>query len=315
MIPGFFSCQSTNLFQDGTAFLFTNHLVPDAHLLPGSPAIGSGPNGSDMGIYGTDDAINSGEPASPTSRTNAQLWVAGLDLGGYKYRLVGTGFTNGWSPEQQTLKYIPAITLAGATATATSPGHGFSSGDGIEVTGADSLCPYYNGVFTIRNVTANTFDYTVAAGTNLLTAEPLTITWPIRNEARTDIWGRILQPIEVTGLSNGTYWVEVVRMNSMNVWQSTNAPTVSKTWTVQTSLAPRITGIAAESGAVRLSFEAQGNQSYSILYRDSFDPAHPWQKLIGADVAAGSAHAVVTVTNAPVLVPTRYYRIVTPAQP
>lgn len=37
---------------DFDSFVITNRLVPDVHLLPGSPAIGTGFNGVDMGIYG-----------------------------------------------------------------------------------------------------------------------------------------------------------------------------------------------------------------------------------------------------------------------
>jgi lamin tail-like protein/Big-like domain-containing protein/CotH protein len=39
-------------------------------------------------------------------------------------------------------------------------------------------------------------------------------------------------PINLTGLGMGTYTVFVVGRNSQGLWQSTNAPTISKTWTV-----------------------------------------------------------------------------------
>ena len=51
-----------------------------------------------------------------------------------------------------------AITLSGTTATVTLAGHGFTDGSLIHISGADQ--PEYNGDFTIRNVTADTFDYT-----------------------------------------------------------------------------------------------------------------------------------------------------------
>lgn len=297
---------------DANAFLFTNHLIPDVHLLPGSPAIGTGVNGSDLGIYVSDDATITGEPSSPTSQTNTTLTVAGLDIGGYKYRLVGPSFTNAWSQELQPWKYVSAITLAGTTATASSTSHGYADGDVIEVVGADSLCPYYNGLFTIRNVKANTFDYTVSPGTNLLTPEPLTITWPIRNEGRTDIWCRRPQKIQLSGLSDGTYRVEAIRKNSMDVWQSADAPTVSKAWTVQTGPgAPHIDSIVPAGGAVMLSFVAQSGLSYSVLASDSLAPA-AWQKVQNID--ARPATMSLTVTNT-MTGPMRFYRLVTPAQP
>ena len=297
---------------DANAFLFTNHLIPDVHLLPGSPAIGTGVNGSDMGIYVSDDATIAGEPASPTSQTSALLTVAGLDIGGYKYRLVGPGFTNAWSQELQSWKYVSRITLAGTTATATTTSHGYANGDVIEVQGADSLCPYYNGLFTIRNVTANTFDYTVAPGTNLLTGEPLTITWPIRNEGRTDIWCRRPQKIQLSGLSDGTYRVEAIRKNSMDVWQSADAPTVSKSWTVQTGpAAPHIDSILPAGGAVTLSFVALAGQSYSVLASDSLAPAS-WQKVENVGPLPDTTRMTVTNTMTG---PVRFYRLVSPAQP
>lgn len=208
---------------DANTFLLTNHFVPDTRVPPFSPAVASGYNGSDMGTFVPGNATLSGAPSSPTASTSAVLTVAGLDICGYQYRLIGPGFTNDWSEEKQSLKSVPQITLSGTTATATVNGHGYANGDVVQILGADALCPYYNGLFPIRNVTANTFDYTVSPGTNVLMNE-----LPPR-----DIWCRKPENILVTGLSNGTYTVQAVRKNAIGVWQSTNQPT-SVTWTVDT---------------------------------------------------------------------------------
>jgi hypothetical protein len=297
---------------DANAFLLSNRLIPDVHLLPGSPALGAGLNGSDMGIYVSDDATITGQPRSPTVQTNVSLPVAGLDIGGYKYRLIGPGFTNAWSQELQQWKYVSAITLAGTTATTSATGHSFVNGDVIEVVGADSLCPYYNGLFTIRNVTANAFDYTVSPGTNLLTSEPLSVVWPIRNEGRTDIWCRKPQRIELTGLTNGTYRLEVVRQNTMGVWQDTNSPAVA-TWTVNLGEPFLLTAPHFGNNAFTFRFSAVAGQSYSVEYSDSLGASTNWLKL--QNIPSVPQNGDYTVTN---IVPPgagRFYRVVTPAQP
>ncbi len=211
----------------------------------------------------------------------------------------------------QAWKYVRSIGLSGTTAPATCVGHGFADGDVVEVKGADSLCPYYNGLFTIRNVTANSFAYTVSPGTNLLTPEPLTIVWPIRNEGRTDIWCRRPQKIELTGLATGVYHVEAIRKSSMAVWQDENAPTLSRPWTVASAVvAPRFESISSSEGNVLLSFMAQARQSYSVLGSDSI--SGPWQKI--QDIAPLPASSPVSVTN-PMSGAGRFFRLVSPAQP
>ncbi len=297
---------------DANAFLFTNRLVPDVHLLPGSPALGTGVNGSDLGFYVSDDATITGQPSSPTAQTNVSLTVAGLDLGGYKYRLIGPGFTNAWSPALQQWKYISAITLTGNTATARSAGHGFSNGDVVEVKGADSLCPYYNGVFVIRNATADTFDQTVNPGTNFITGEPLSIVWPIRNEGRTDIWCRKRQTINLNGLGSGTYRAEVVRQNTMGVWQDTNSPTVA-TWVVNLGEPIQLTNPHFVDNVFTFRFSAIAGRSYSVDYRDALDAGTNWLRLLNIpDVPVSGDYAV---TNFAPPSTTRFYRVVTPAQP
>lgn len=52
------------------------------------------------------------------------------------------------------------ITFVTSTATATVPGHGFSTGDIIEVSGATGAdATYYNGTFVVGATTSTTFDY------------------------------------------------------------------------------------------------------------------------------------------------------------
>ena len=62
---------------------------------------------------------------------------------------------------------VTNITRSGTTATVTIPGHGYSNGDTVQITGADQ--PQYDGTFTIANVTASTFTIT-ASGSPAATA-------------------------------------------------------------------------------------------------------------------------------------------------
>jgi hypothetical protein len=59
-----------------------------------------------------------------------------------------------------TDKSVTGITRVSTTATATVTAHGFTSGDQINIRGADQT--EYNGDFLISNVTTDTFDYTVS---------------------------------------------------------------------------------------------------------------------------------------------------------
>jgi hypothetical protein len=80
---------SGNLQEDPQLFKTTNVTNPqiDFMLRPTSPAIGTGPNGQDMGGLVPAGASISGEPAPRTRETNATLTVGGPDIYGYKYRV------------------------------------------------------------------------------------------------------------------------------------------------------------------------------------------------------------------------------------
>jgi hypothetical protein len=116
----------------------------DFRLRPGSPALGTGPNGLDMGAYVPAGASISGEPPAVTPQTWAVLTVAGPGITHYRYQI-------------------------------------------------------NDGPFSAA-------EYPVS------------------------------QPLVLTNLTNGTYCVGVIGKNSAAVWQPTNAPTRTKTWTVDTTL-------------------------------------------------------------------------------
>ncbi len=98
----------------------------------------------------------------------------------------------------------------------------------------------------------------------------------------------------------------------MGLWQDASAPTLSKSWTVETALAaPHIDTVACDGTTLRFSFLARPGQTYSVLYCDSLSPA-VWEKLQDLDSSAIPTSVIVTnrISSA-----SRFYRLVTPAQP
>ena len=72
---------------------FWQSLRSDWRLLPGSPAIGSGPNGLDRGALVAAGASIAGEPRSPTRSTGATLTIGGPGIVEYRYRLNSGSFS------------------------------------------------------------------------------------------------------------------------------------------------------------------------------------------------------------------------------
>lgn len=78
------------------------------------------------------------------------------------------------------LKSITGITRTGETATATANGHGYRDGDILLFSGADQEA--YNGEQRVRNVTTNTFDFSVTGdpitpATGTITAKIAPLGW------------------------------------------------------------------------------------------------------------------------------------------
>ncbi|MBL49807.1 MAG: hypothetical protein CMP28_12775 [Roseibacillus sp.] len=69
------------------AALFADPDSGDFALLPGSPALGAGPFGGDLGALGTDRIRVTGEPPAFTTSDSATLTVGGPGFFGYRYRV------------------------------------------------------------------------------------------------------------------------------------------------------------------------------------------------------------------------------------
>ncbi len=208
-------------------------------LLPGSPGLGTGPNGRDKGGVVPGGASVSGAPSGTTAQTNATL-VVGINRTG-----------NG----------IPTV--------------GWPSGSGY-------------------------IAYKWRLDTNAWSAErPLST------------------PITLTGLADGAHHVEVIGRTDAGPYQ--NDPifgrdavvTVSPTWHVQSAF--RVTPGTKTGGSFSLQFPAAAGNSYSVLYRDALDVAHPWMKL--GDVPAPTDTGPIWVTDSNAPAGPRLYRIITPIQP
>jgi len=87
------------------------------------------------------------------------------NMAGTAGTVADTAFSGDRGVFDNSLKSVTGITYSVSngivTATATSSGHGYLNGETVRIAGANE--PQYNGVFTIANVTADTFDYTLSA--------------------------------------------------------------------------------------------------------------------------------------------------------
>ncbi|HEV8606951.1 MAG TPA: lamin tail domain-containing protein, partial [Tepidisphaeraceae bacterium] len=269
-------------------------LSPRAELIlrPGpGPAVGAGPNGMDMGAAIPEGATIGGVPLSPSRSNSATLTVGGPDIYGYKYRIDGGAF----SAERQIAKLGATIARVGTTATITLNAHGYVNGNTVTISSA--IQPEYNGTFVISGVTTNTFNITVAS------------------TAVTPATGQIVvqrpEPIILSGLSNGTHTIEVVRRTSANVWQA-DALATKKTWTVNTALpAPtiRINEVLAQNSAVAnhsgtfpdiIELFNAGASSIDLSGMSlTDDPANPTKYVFppGTPLLAAGAYLVVYADN------------------
>lgn len=231
--PGFGNSTNDPLFVNGLAAMTAANIRSNLALLPGSPAIGTGPNGLDMGALVPSGASLSGAPVGTTTNTSATLRVAGPGVVAFRWKL-----NDGpWSEE------IPLT-----------------------------------NVFLI--------------GTNY--------------------WNPTNGFVVLNGLADGDYAFTAIGKNSTGAWQESNTA-VSKSWTVESSTPLRIDGASRVNDTVTLTFTAQAGLTYSVLYRDAFDAAHPWVK--HSDVSAQGSTGPLQVIDNGATGATRFYRIVTPAQP
>lgn len=235
--PGTGNIDANPLFVSTTG-LTPENILQKLALQPGSPCIGTGPNGIDMGALVPSGASISGTPSGTTTNPSVVAKVAGPGIWAYKWRLNG----GAWSAEV-------------------------------------SLVP--QSVWNGQGFTANMFANAPA--------------------------------IVLNDLPDGVQTLEVIGRNTAGYWQEESAATV-RSWIVQRSGPLTFTSAVREGDAVRLQFQADAGTSYSVFYRDAFDAAHPWTKLM--DIPAQPSGGLREVTDSGITAQaTRFYQLVTPAQP
>ncbi len=108
---------------------------------------------------------------------------------------------------------VSSITAVGTTATVTRNNHGLSNGDVIRMVGVSTPAVagdnVYNGVFTIQNVTTNTFDYVMSGTPTNLTANISTFKagyFAKVNSKNINFSSFLyLDPLKTGAVDNGTY--------------------------------------------------------------------------------------------------------------
>jgi hypothetical protein len=115
---------SGNLHEDPQLLNPNNVTDPriDFRLRPTSPAIGTGPNGRDMGGLVPAGASISGEPAPRTWRNSATLTVGGPEIYGYKYRVNDGPWSNEILRPEPDLPGTPIQPLAPIELTSLADG-------------------------------------------------------------------------------------------------------------------------------------------------------------------------------------------------
>jgi hypothetical protein len=251
-------------------------------LLPGSPAIGTGPNGLDRGALVPGGASVSGEPAGTTTNTAATLTVAGPGIYAYRWKLNG----GPWSAE------VPLTTNILITATM------FSNAVPITLSGLT------NGTYTVYVIGKN------SAGAWQSTNSPTASrTWTVGsasgdsdNDGMPDDWesahGLIVGVNDADGDLDGDGLTNLQEYLLGSDPQGFNSPL-------------RLQSFGSSGNDLSFSFLANSNQTYTVQYRPSLSTGS-WLRL--RDFTAVTTNRILNVTNAQ-SDPMRFYRVVTPIVP
>ncbi len=119
--------------------------------------------------------------------------------------------------------------------------------------------------------------------------------------------------VSLSGLTDGSHTFYAIGKNSAGAWQESDLAAL-KSWVVQSGMALELAAISRTGDVVTLTLTAEAGKTYSVLYRDAFDETHPWVKLIDipAQTVAGPYEVKDLEANSSA---TRFYQVVTPAQP
>jgi hypothetical protein len=281
-----FGGNSTNdpMFVNWQTGITWQNIRSNLALLPGSPAIGTGPNGLDRGALVPSGATISGEPPAVTTNTSATLTVAGPGKYAYKWKL-----NDGpWSAE------VPLTNDFLITATL------FSNAAPITLAGLT------NGTYTVSVIGKN------SAGFWQDTNSPtLSRTWTVvpagpvdtDNDGIPDDW-EIAHGLNATNAADAALDADLDGMSNLQEFLAGTDP--------QDPASRLALAIAPPSGgAVELRLNAISNKSYTVQYRLNVATG-AWLRL--QDIPVAPTNRDVILTNN-VGDPERFFRIVTPVAP
>ncbi len=255
-------------------------------LQPGSPCIGTGPNGIDMGAIVPSGASLSGQPTGTTAATGGTITVAGPGIWAYQWRLDG----GAWSAE---VSLVPAAIWAGQPFTGTmldNPTPIVLSGlaDGshtLEVRGKNSAAfwqdtPYATATWTVFLDTDN---------------DQLPDAWETANGLNPNDPADAALDADGDGQSNAQEYTAGTNPqdpNSRFIATATTTPT---------------------PGEYTITFNAAAGKSYTVRYKDDLTAA-TWTVL--QQFATQPASGILSALDTPPDGTTkRFYQVVTPQQP
>lgn len=258
-------------------------------LQPGSPCIGTGPNGIDMGALVPSGASISGQPVGTTAATGATIAVAGPGIWAYQWRLNG----GAWSSE---VSLVPASIWAGQPLIGTmldgaTPITLSGLADGVhtlEVRGKNSAAawqdtPYATATWTVQSTPPDTDNdglpdaYELANGLN--PNNPLDAALDADGDGQT---------------------------NAHEYAAGTNPQNPASAFTATTATTPT-------PGEFAVTFNAVAGKSYTVRYKDDLGAA-TWTVLQHFPVQTVSGPLTVLDTP-PALTVRRFYQVATPQQP
>jgi hypothetical protein len=259
--------------------------------LPGSPALGTGPNGRDKGGVIPLGASISGAPSGTTTQTSATL-VVGINRTGFG--IPTAGFPNGSGFTHYKWKLdggvYSAETPIGTAINVSGLGDGAHT---VSVIGKNDAAFYQDNPFFGPDAATTIVTWNVDTGQLVDSdGDGLPDLWETENGLNPDDPSDANSDADGDGRSNRSEYIAGTdpRNPSSNLSAS----------------------VTSAGGQVHILFSAEANKGYTVQYKAALTDA-TWQKLV--DVAPGAAAHAVDVPDSIGANTQRFYRVITPPEP